>query len=96
MLSADDYIVMRGNAHRAKWLNCAILAVLVGGMVVYLRLQVPELFAEGPTLVRNSGVVLGFIGVLTAYFLMNAYRKSPFSIRIGEGFIDSLGDSNDD
>lgn len=87
---------MRANAHRAKWLNCAILAMLVGGLVCFLVLKHSDVIAQEPEDVIKTVVLLGLICISASYFLVNAYWKTPFNFRVGEGESLYTGSSDGD
>jgi len=92
VLSADDYIAMRANAHRAKWLTLVIFLVLLG-VVSYLVVRAAD--AQGYALVSTNGavVLVGFLFVMIVSCLVKAYQKVPFSMAFG--LADDAGDFGD-
>jgi hypothetical protein len=98
MLSADDYIEMRKNAHSAKWLTFVIfLIALGGGFYVLVRAS----HAYGFPLIPMNGayVILVFLFASIIKYCVKAYKKVPFAIGLASDdpvFHDGFCDGNDD
>ncbi|MCO4842782.1 MAG: hypothetical protein KC439_07725 [Yoonia sp.] len=79
MLRAEDYIAMRGNAHRAKWITLSIFLVLAFAVFSYLSYE--EILAdEGIIFLNGSIIFLLFLGCFTIGSMVKAYRKEPFEL----------------
>ena len=101
MLRAEDYIEMRGNAHRAKWLTLVIFLMPVGAAAFYVA-RASYLYGGGLLTVPEAmGFLIAAI-FATLISLYKAYVKAPFVINFGRnesvdgGFGDAGGDCGGD
>lgn len=79
MLSAEDYIEMRRNGYRGKWLTYSIFLALLSVGSVFLLLH---------SIAVDDGVLVSFFlllltSSLTISGFVSAYRKEPFVLGSG-------------
>lgn len=95
MLSAEDYIAMRGNAHRAKWLTYAVFLTVC--WVVLCALFYQSILEDDGIIFLNGEVVMLVMfggGAIGAFG--KAFRKERFDLGEGSGSLTPMGGIGDD
>jgi Na+/H+-dicarboxylate symporter len=93
--SAQDYIDMRGNAHRGKWLTLVLFLVPIGVTVFYVG-WVSYTSDDGLLSVWQTIVLLSVTMLITASCIYKAYIRAPFAIKIGDSLSGDSGSGDGD
>lgn len=78
MPSSEDYIAMRGNAERAKWITFGLFSAIVCGALVYLILSPAVVENTKIELLNHTGKWLVAQTGLTILIFFNAFKRRRF------------------
>ena len=77
MLSADDYIAMRANAHRGKWLTLAVVLIAICVGLAWVMGANQSYLYEADNMLLIAALLIGLFG-FSVVCVVKAYRKTPF------------------